>query len=117
VSGAQSRLPSGFEALEPFVDAWAVAGAANRAQTRLASSETDRESFYAVAKDLLAPALTFLDKKKLAEFDEKERRLMNLMLSLAHVSLAVEQQRDHEARHGLSARYLTITRAPSDQHA
>ena len=39
---------------------------------------------------------------------------MNLMLSLAHVSLAVEIQGDAESHHAGWARFITITRASSD---
>ena len=108
-------LPTGFEALEPFVESWSIEGAADRAQHRLDSTEADRNAFFQAARDLAAPALEMLDGKPLDQFDDSERRLMNLMLSLAHVSLAVEVQRDHEDSHGVWARRVRITRAPSDQ--
>ena len=56
-------------------------------------------------------------EKPLDQLDEREKRLMNLMLSLAHVSLAVEVQGDDEPKHARSAKYLRITRAPSDVNA
>ncbi len=107
-------LPAGFEALEPFVETWSIDSAANRAQARLDSTEADREAFFIAARDLAAAALELLDGKPLEQFDDRETRLMNLMLSLAHVSLAVEVQRDHEAAHAQWARRVRITRAPSD---
>ena len=112
-----ARLPTGFEALEPFVDQWAPDGAARRMQCRLTSSEAERNAFFNVAKPLLVPALSYLDRKPLQELDEKERRLMNLLLSLCHVSLAVEMQGDAEAEHAQGARHITITRATADQRA
>lgn len=107
-------LPPGFEALEPFADTWAVAGAANRARCRTAGSEADRRAFYEAALPLLPIALAHLDAKPLDSFDEKEKRLMNLLLNLCHVSLAVEVQGDAEAKHAELRRHLRIVRAPSD---
>jgi hypothetical protein len=112
-----SQLPAGFEALEPFVSTWAIAGSANRADRRETSSEADRVAFFEAAKDLLAPALARLDEKPLEQFDEQERRLMNLMLAFAHAAFAVDVQGDHEARHVSGARRLRITRTPADLDA
>jgi hypothetical protein len=114
MSAGTSRLPPGFEALEPFAGSWAVAGTANRAQRRQDSSEAERTAYYDAAKDLLAPALACLDKKPLGQLDEKEQRLMNMMLSLAHVALAVEAQGDDEPTHAQYRSYLKITKAPAD---
>jgi hypothetical protein len=109
-----NALPAGFEALAPFVEQWSIAGAANRGQRRFESEEVARVAFYNAAKDLAAPALALLDQKPLAEFDDKEERLMNLLLSLAHVSLAVEVQADAESKHADFSQFMKITRAPSD---
>lgn len=107
-------LPVGFEALEPFVETWSIDGAANRATRRLDSTEADREAFFNAAVDLAAPALELLDRKPLEQFDAREKRLMNLMLTLVHVSLAVEVQGDQEEFHARGARRVEITRAPAD---
>ena len=117
MSHQQTQLPPGFEELEPFVTAWAVTRAADRARLRLSSSEPDRVAFFEAAKDRVAPALAYLDTKPLAELDAAEQRLMNLMLSFAHVALAVETQGPDEAKHRLGALHIRITRAPSDMHA
>ncbi len=109
-----AQLPPGFEALEPFAESWALSDAAGRAHRRSASSEADRLAFYAAALPLVPQALAYLDAKPLDRFDEKERRLMNLLLALCHVSLAVEVQGDAEAAHAEARRTLRITRAPSD---
>lgn len=114
MSPSVAQLPPGFEALEPFVASWALAGAAHRAQLRSASREA--RAFYEAALPLVADALACLDAKPLDRFDEKETRLMNLLLSLCHVSLAVEVQGDTEAKHAEFRRHLRITRAPSDLH-
>ena len=107
-------LPSGFEALEPFVESWAIDGAANRAHRRLVSSEAQRIAFFNAAKDLLPAGLAYLDRKPLEQFDEKEQRLMNLLLSLGHVAQAVEIQGDDEPRHALGRQHMKITRASAD---
>lgn len=108
------QLPPGFEALEPFVARWAVEGTANRAALRDTSSETERAAFYAAATPLLGPALDHLNCKSLDQFDERETRLMNLMLSLTHVSLAIEVQGEYEAAHVHSRPFLRITRSSAD---
>jgi hypothetical protein len=108
---SKNSLPTGFEGLEPFVDAWALDGTADRAQRRNDSSEAERLAFYEAARDLAPGALELLDRKALGSFDESEQRLMNLMLSLAHVSLAVEAQGPDEARHARDRQHLRITRS------
>ena len=114
MSETRPRLPDGFAALEPFVDDWALAGSAARAARRDDSGEAERAAFYAAAAGLLEPALALLDAKPLDALDEKERRLLDLMLTLAHVSIAVEIQRDHEPRHMRLRREMRITRTPAD---
>jgi len=114
MSQPSSKLPPGFDALEPFAGAWAVAGANNRANARVSSTAEAREAFVAAARPLLIPALEYLDQKPLSQFDEAEQRLMNLLLTLAHVAMAVEVQGDDEPKHAQASRYMTITRAPAD---
>lgn len=109
-----SRLPSGFAALDPFIDHWAVEGTANRARLRTSSSDQARYAFFAVGQPLLAKALDYLDTKSLSAFDEADQRLMNLALSLAHVSFAVEIQGDAEGRHATLREKMVITRTPAD---
>ncbi len=109
-----SRLPEGFAALEPFVDRWAVEGAADRALLRGTSSDDERSAFFSLAQPLLGTALDRLDATPLANLDAAEQRLMNLMLSLAHVSLAVEIQASDEARHARMRERMVITRAPAN---
>jgi hypothetical protein len=113
----ETSLPAGFESLEPFVPAWAIHGAAARARRRLDSTPAERVAFFEAAKDLAQPALARLDQTPLARHDAAETRLMELMLSFAHVALAVETQGDDEPTHALNARNMRITRAPSDAAA
>jgi hypothetical protein len=117
MSGASAGLPAGFEALEPFVSAWAAPTAAERSRLRLASCAADREAFFEAAKDLIAPALAVLDRKRRDQFDATEQRLMDLVLAFAHVAQAVEIQAEDEPKHARNSRAMRITRAPSDRDA
>lgn len=117
MSHPHSQLPHGFEALEPYVSMWAIKGANTRLQQRLNSSEQERTAFFEVGKELVPAALELLDQKPLSQLSEQEDRLMDLVLSLAHVSLAVEIQRDDEPKHAAAARHMTIVRACSDDTA
>ena len=110
----QPLLPDGFEALDPFVVPWAISGSAARARLRDQASREEQAAFFAAAKDYLEDALDRLDRKPLNDLDEKERRLLDLMLSLAHVSLAVEVQGEDEPRHMLCRQHMWITRTPAD---
>ena len=114
MNGASSPLPTGFEALEPFVESWALTTTAERAQLRSDSTEADRLAFYEAGKDLAPAALVLLDRKPLNAFDAREERLMNLMLSLAHVSLAVEAQGSDEPRHAGFRQHMRIVRSSAD---
>ncbi|RJF91592.1 hypothetical protein [Sphingomonas cavernae] len=109
-----TRLPTGFEVLEPFVENWALEGSANRANRRSTSTEAERSAFFEAGKPLLVPALALLDAKPLAEYDAGEQRLMNLCLSLAHIAQAVEVQGSDEASHTPHREAMRITRAPAD---
>jgi len=117
MSGGPLLLPAGFEALAPFLEFWAVDTAAGRARCRDVSDEPARVAFYNAARELVPAALTLLDAKPLSQLDEGEQRLMKLILSFAHVALAVELQREEEPKHARMRPYMRITRAPADQRA
>lgn len=114
MNNTASLLPEGFEALEPFVEAWAINGTANRAARRITSDCVEKKQFYNAGKELLAPGLAFLDRKPLDQFNDKENRLMNLLLSLAHISLAVEIQEEDEIKHAQYASRMRFTRTIAD---
>ena len=79
-----SLLPDGFFVLEAFVADWAVAGSA------------------------------YLDAFPVDALDERQQRLLDLMLMLAHVALAVEKQGANEAVHAINHAHFTITRSTED---
>jgi hypothetical protein len=110
---AQTTLPESFSALEPFVERWALAGTAARAALRGDSTPEERADFYAAAAGDLPRALDYLDTKGFDAFDDADQRLMNMMLSLGHVALAVEQQKDAEPRHARDRAFMHITRSPA----
>jgi len=109
-----SLLPEGYQALEPFAADWALPTAAERAAKRGDSTPAQRKAFYEAALPLAGPALSALDAKPLVSLDDKERRLLDLLLTFAHVSLAVEVQGEAEAQHTLWRNRMQITRAPAD---
>jgi hypothetical protein len=114
VNTTAGLLPIGFEDLEPFVAGWAIEGTAQRAQRRFESTREERAALFAAAKDRILPALDLLDRKPLAAHDACERRLMHLMLSVAHVALAEEVQGPDEEKHRLKSRHMVITRSVTD---
>jgi hypothetical protein len=108
------QLPEGFAALETFVEGWALPTSAARAARRNHSSDPERTAFFDAAKDLVVPAFDLLERKPLDALDTAEQRLLDLMLSFAHVSLAVEVQGNDDAAHARWRERMRITRTPAD---
>lgn len=115
MNSVDTSLPKGFESLEPFVAQWAANSAAQRAQCRLLSTESERQAFFHAVQDQVNKALEQLDKKNLADLNTREQRLMNLLLSFAHVALAEEIQRDDESKQAQLRQYLNISQASADR--
>jgi ABC-type hemin transport system ATPase subunit len=109
------QLPAPFAVLAPFVATWAVDRAAERSARRGQSTPAERQAFYDAAVGLLPAALTYLNERPLTKLNEGERCLMQLMLALAHVSLAVEVQGRDEPAHAMSAQHMRIISATSDR--
>ncbi|MEO6717172.1 MAG: hypothetical protein ABIM50_07975 [Novosphingobium sp.] len=107
-------LPPGFAALEGFADRFAVAGTANRAQLRGDTTPEERQAYYDVMKDLLAPALDLLDTRQLDALNSAEQRLMNMALSFAHIAMAIEVQGSDEAKHAKLRAHMKIVRSTAD---
>jgi hypothetical protein len=114
MSNANSRLPAGYEALEPFIETYAIDNAPRRAEMRGEAPRDIRDAFYAAAQPLLAKALDYLDTKSFDEYSDADKRLMWMMLSLAHVAVGVEIQGDDEDRHSYLRTFMPVTRAPAD---
>jgi len=110
-----NTLPAGFAALEPFVQQWAVAGTAARAQVRDAAGLAGCQALFAAAMPLAGAALDHLDGKGFAGFDAADERLMNLMLGLGHAAQTAEIHGASEPE-SLAARvHMIIRRSPADQ--
>jgi hypothetical protein len=107
-------LPDGFAALAPFVGQWDRATMSERAAQRSGSSAVQRDAFFEAGFALFEPAMALLDRKPLAALDASEQRLLNLMMALSHVSLAVEIQREDEAKHAPQRAAMRITRGVLD---
>lgn len=109
-----AQLPQGFEALEPFVHRWAIRTTRERDKARGESTFEDLKAYYDVAQPLLSPALAYLDTFPVKELAGKDQRLMDMMLALAHVSMAVEIHREMEPQHTISRQAMIITRSTTD---
>jgi hypothetical protein len=112
-----SLLPPAYAALEPFAVDWALATTAERAAKRGISTEAERQALYAAVMPVAAQALSELDGKPLASLDAREKRLLDLLLSFSHVSLAVELQRDDEPQHAVFRQRMRLTASPADKAA
>jgi hypothetical protein len=109
-----SALPPGFASLEPYVSRWCLTTSDERSRVRGECDEQERRNFYEAATRVMAEALVYLDQKPLERLDAKEQNLMRLMLSLCHVSLAVELQGKDEAKHAALRQFMPITRSSAD---
>ncbi len=110
-----ATLPEGFADLEPFVETWVIEGSANRAAKRSSSTPEEREAFFAAASPLMEKALDYLDERPLNELSPSEERLMNLMMSLAHIAPAVEIQGPDEVKSAPWRDRMQITRSSADR--
>lgn len=110
-------LPEGYEALEPFVADWAIEGSQARTEARGNSTPKARKAFFDAASPLVGAGLDYLDRKPLGDLDERERRLLNLFLSLAHVGMAVDVHGPDEARHAKLRAAMPIVRSTADMPA
>jgi hypothetical protein len=110
-----ANLPEGFAELEPFVETWGIEGSANRAAKRSSSTPEEREAFFKAASPLMEKALDYLDERPVNALSPSEERLMNLMLSLAHIAPAVEIQGPDEIKSAPWRDRMRITRSSTDQ--
>jgi len=90
---AEALLPAAFADLEPFCARWALATTQERHRRRAGSSMAELQAFYEALTPRLEEALQHLDGFALDALPPAERRLLDLCLALADVSLAVEKYR------------------------
>jgi hypothetical protein len=99
---AEPLLPPAFAPLEPWCADWALPTTQARHRQRAASSMPELQAFYDALTPRLEDALQHLDGFALDALPAPERRLLDLCLALADVSLAVEKYRTPllpDARH------------------
>ncbi len=111
-----SDTPPAWRAeLAPFLEAWALPTTAGRAARRGDSTAEERQAFYDAVSPHAAEVLDWLDTREWGAYSQDETQLMNLMCAFAHVSIAVEIQRDDEEAHARARRHMAITRSPADE--
>jgi len=88
-----SALPEGFEPLTPLIAEWAHATTDERIQRRGVRSFAEIKAFYDQMVPYARQALDHLETFDVDDLPEPELRLMQLMLALAHATIAVEVQR------------------------
>lgn len=113
MSTEQRLLPAGFGVLELFAATWAIPTLAGRGRRRDESTPEERVAFYEAVRDVAATALAELDAKPLAQLDERERRLMALLLSYAQIALTIEVRGDGEAVHARDRQHMVFTHEPA----
>lgn len=110
------RLPPGFEALESLAQRWAVSDSNERMQVRWASDAAERQQFYDSTTPLLETALVYLDGRRGSRMSAEDTCLLDLILTLAHIALAVELQKDVEPRHARAHSRFSFDRAPAEMY-
>ena len=106
------RLPTGFEALEPFVDQWALNGTQARHSRRETTGIEDIRRFYDVMLAQASAAIACLDGKPFEDLTDNEQRLMFLLLALGHVAVAVEVHGQPRAPHTPYPHRVRLTQPP-----
>lgn len=92
-------LPDGFQALEPFQSYWGVPTTQLRRERREASTMEQIMAFYEAILPLAPIAMKHLEPFKLDAMPPAEARLFELVLALAHVSMATELHGQPRAPH------------------
>ncbi|MFW2828724.1 hypothetical protein [Sphingomonas sp. ID0503] len=85
-----TRLPDGFEELEPFVGKWAAENTERRIQIRSESTMEDIQAFYDAMTERAAEAMNHVAKFPLHDLPPQEATLSKLLLALASAATAIE---------------------------
>lgn len=84
-------LPHGFDDLVTFADRWSLGTTNERRRVRHSSSMDEIRAFYDAALPKASIALKYLDEVPNDDaMSEADRNLMNLFLSFAEITTAVE---------------------------
>lgn len=95
----ETTLPQGFEALEPYVEYWSVGSTQERRERRESQPMEVINDFYHALLPLAPNAIGYLESKDMNELEGPDLRLMQLVLALAHVSMATELHKQPRAPH------------------
>ena len=113
----QTSLPSGFEALEPFVSDWVLSDAVARMARRQSSRIEDLRQFYETMLPMGEAALAHLRQFQLGDLPSESERLLKLMLALAEVAPAVEWYNDPQVYDGFPVSRIRYMRQIPDTAA
>ncbi|NQV21581.1 MAG: hypothetical protein HQ511_09215 [Rhodospirillales bacterium] len=106
----ESRLPEGFEDLEPFVAQWVLPTSTARSRKRHATPMDEIHAFYDAVQPRLKEVLTHLNTVPYADdMPDDERRLLELTLSLAEITTAVEWYGQQQVVDGFDPERLVLT--------
>ena len=103
------QLPEGFEALEPWVEAFALPDSAARAARRQTSSIDALRAFYDQILPLAPQALEELGRRRLGALDAEWETLLKLLLSLAEIAPAIEWYGQPQVVDGFDAERFRLT--------
>ena len=85
-----NSLPPGYENLEAYVADWNLPDSRARSGKRATTSYVAIKAFYDAILPLAPAALADLANLELGALDERQERLLKLLLSLAEIGPAVE---------------------------
>jgi hypothetical protein len=91
LSPGATALPARFAALEPFCAKWTLSTTAERHRQRVSCTMGELRAFYDAMTPRMEEILAYLDGFPLERLPPPERRLLDLCLALADVSLAIEK--------------------------
>jgi len=92
----RTRLPAGFEELDPFVDDWDLPTSHERWIRRNAAAYSEIVRFYEAMFARAEEATQLVERYPLHTLPDDVARLYRLVLALAHAAIAVEL---HQAAH------------------
>jgi hypothetical protein len=108
VSTAASRLPAGFEELEPFFDHWSTATSHERWIRRAGTPYPEIVEFYEAMFARAEEATTYLEQFPLNDMPEPAQNLFKLLLAMCHAAIAVEMHQAPTIRHAPPQHALKI---------
>lgn len=101
------RLPPDFQALEVFVDDWALDSTDARRDRRCGSSMVEIQRFYDAIVARAEDGIAYLEQYPLGDMPPDAECLFKLLLAMNHAAIAVEmhgQPRAHAAKYPNSVR-------------